>query len=67
MKTQDWIDAWKSVRLSPPTISQWTPEPVLMAHEALLKRRTWEGMPSPLADRLASFKAQKHNETKTNE
>jgi len=33
-----------------------------MANEALMKRRTWEGTPSPLAHRLASFKAKKYNE-----
>jgi len=41
--------------------SRWTPDIVLMANEALIKRRTWEGEPSPLADRLSSFKARKHN------
>lgn len=61
MKTQDWVDAWRLVRSESPRIGQWTPEPVLMAHEALIQRRTWEGGDSPLAHRLASFKARKHN------
>lgn len=62
MKTQDWIDAWRLVRSESPRIGRWTPEPVLMANEALIKRRTWEGAPSPLVHRLASFKAKKYNE-----
>lgn len=57
----DRRDAWRLVRSESPRIGRWTPEPVLMAYQALLKRRTWEGAPSPLADRLSSFKARKHN------
>lgn len=63
MKNEKWVEAWRMVRSGACFwASRWTPEPVLMANEALMKRRTWEGTPSPLAHRLASFKAKKYNE-----
>lgn len=61
MSKQAWKEAWRNQRQFNVWLGRWTPDLVLMAHEAWIQRQSAAFPYAPLKWRLASFKADRRN------